>query len=454
MNARSLSSTWWIAAAVALAAAGCREEDPDLEEQVDGDLSRKAPCDTLPATGYRIHPDVTEPGAIEVVDCGFRLPSRLAFSPDGGLLLVTQLKGQVYAYVRGDDETFTLQPGPLHDLGDLGVRDEAGLSAAFFTDGFDLDGEAEQREVFLTYQEALDAGPRNRVTRLRLARDGDGVAVEDAQVLWTGTEPSGQAHQIQQGVAFRMLGAVHLLIAVGDGNDPAYAADPAGANGTLQLMQRDGSAPLGTRPWPAHPYTQAIGHRNAYGMTMLPAEIDARQGVVGIENGNSRNDRAWFVRAVDLDGDNDRQLDLGYRGSDREESWTAAGDAYTTGALGEPRNAVFRLFSPVVAPTSIAMHPGGVGPIPASTEGAVSLVAAFFGESGEGSLGPGKNIQLLRVSNLSGAALQASATVLVDRDPSTDGDLRHPVGLDVDPVTGDVWFADILTGELSRVVFE
>jgi glucose/arabinose dehydrogenase len=440
---------------VAAVLAACGDAEPDLEEQVSGQLTRKTECGDLPSSAFRLHPDVAASGTLDVVDCGYRLPARLAFSPDGDLLLVAQLRGQLYAYVRDEGGALRLQPEPLFDLGDLGVRDEAGLSGVTFTADFDLAGDSVQRELFISYQRALDDGARNRVHRLRLRRDEAGsVVVEADAVIWTGSEPVGQAHQIQQGVAFVRAGEVHVLFAVGDANDAANAREPSGANGTLLMMRRDGRPPAGARPWPAHPYTQAIGHRNAYGITMLPADVDERRGVVGVENGNANNDRAWLFRVVDFDGDGTVQLDLGYDGDDEASSWTQARDPNTRGALGEGRNAVFRTFSPPVAPTSVAFHRGGVGPIPASSPGEASLVAGFFGESGSGSVRPGKNLQLLRLTNIEGAALQSSAQVLVERRLDTEGEFRHPVGLDVDPTDGSIWFADIISGDLHRVRFD
>jgi hypothetical protein len=81
------------------------------------------------------------------------------------------------------------------------------------------------------------------------------------------------------------------------------------------------------------------------------------------------------------------------------------------------------------------------------------FVTAFFGKTGSPENRPGKNIQFARVGNLQGASYQVidPLTPLVERTDAADGVVYgHPVAMDVDPQTGDIFFADIVTGELNR----
>ena len=409
----------------------------------------KTACPELPASGYQPASDVGDALTVEVMDCGLALPTRLRFDPSAQVLLVAQLRGVVEAFERAPDDTWIHQTPPLHDLGDLRVQDEAGLTSIFFGVDFDLDApEPSRRDLFLTYQR-VDRDARNVIRRVTLERQGDRINAVDPVDIWVSSDRTGQAHQIQDGFGLLHEGAPHIVVAVGDGNASENARDPGRPNGTLQMLQRDGSAPLGSRPWPEHPSTVAIGLRNTYSLLRLPASVDPRQGFIGLENGNRDNDRAWFVRLFPPSGPPAR-MDLGYSGDDRTSAWTAFGDPHTPSALGGNRTAVFRIFSPPVSPTGAALHPGG-GIIPEPGVGQTSFVVAFFGVSGSTLLTPGKTIDRLTLSNVEGAALQSDRQTLIERAPETEGEFRHPVGLDVDPQPGDIWFSDIITGELTRV---
>lgn len=430
--------------------AACESEEPTLEEQVDDPTQRtKAACDPLPASSYRVSDEFAADLAIEVIDCGFAFPSRLRFSPDGELLLVASLRGVVELYVR-DGERLQLAESTLHDLGDLGVEDEAGLTSVFFGADFDLDSEEiARRDVFSSYQKRVDGRFRNIVRRVTLERADGGIIATDPVDIVTFSGDASQAHQIQDGVGLMVEGEPHILVAIGDGLDWRDARDPSNPNGTLQLLRRDGREPIGPAPWPEAPSTRAIGLRNAYGFVRLPAEVDARRAIVAFENGSSENDRAWLVRPFPSSGVPE-QLDLGWRGSDSDSSWLGFRDPHSRSALGEARRAVFMTWSPPISPTSVAVHPGS-DVIPETRRGQASVVVATFGKSGDSSLGPGKTIELVTVTNLEGAAIDADRTTVVERAPSGDGEFRHPVALDVDPRTGDIYFADIISGELSRV---
>ncbi len=450
---RHVVSRPWSTAALVLGlgfVACTEEEEPDLEEQIgDPGQREKQPCPELPASGYAVTPEFAESLRLEVVDCGLALPSRIRFAPSGEFFVVAQLKGVVEIF-RREGEGFVADSKPLHDLGDLGVRDEAGLTALFFGADFDLDAEdAARRDLFLNYQKSIDGRNRNVIRRLTLARKGSAIAATDAVDIITFPDPTSQAHQIQDGFGLVHEGAPHILVAVGDNNTPSTARDPEDSNGSLHLLQRDGSEPLGQRPWSSSPSVVAIGLRNAYSVVRLPAEVDERRGVVGFENGISDNDRAWLIRPFPESGA-PAQMDLGYEGNDDSQKWLAFEDLHTRGALGGNRTAVFMTFNPTISPTQAAIHPGG-GPFADTRSGLANIVVAHFGKSGDGSLGPGKTLQMVTVSNISGAALQSDRVTIVQRRSETEGEFRHPVALDVDPTNGDIFFADIITGELARI---
>ncbi|NJK88763.1 MAG: PQQ-dependent sugar dehydrogenase [Myxococcales bacterium] len=432
-----------------------RGDGPDLEDQVRVPQSRgKSTCDATPDLGYTLTDEWREGMTLEPFDCGYVFPSRLAFSPRGELLLVAQLNGQLYGYLRAGqlDGELSSDPFLVHDTGELGVRDEAGMTGVGFVSGFDLDGPPERRQMFVTFQREVEEGvTHNFVRRLTLAREGDRVVTADTMDIWESGEETGQAHQIQDIVSFELLGEPHLVTPVGDANVGRTARDPTTSNGTIRMMRTDGSPPLGDRPFPDSPYTQAIGIRNVYGLTKLPESVDPRGGFIGVENGNADSDRAWFARLVDYQGDNALAQDFGYDGEDAAARWREAKDVRTVGGLGGARTAVFRLWEPPIAPTSIALHPGGVAGLPATRSGQVTFIVGFFGPSGTIATGPGKDLRVLTLTNFDGAALQSTERQLVIRKEETFGDYRNPVGVAVDPKTGTIYFSDIITGEVARI---
>src|SRR5690606_5863251 len=134
-------------------------------------------------------------------------------------------------------------------------------------------------------------------------------------------------------------------------------------------------------------------------------------------------------------------------------SWRYAGEPDAADASGRKRNIVFQLFTPTISPTAISLHPGSslsdVIPAPGPDSG--TFVGAFFGKSDTKDLGPGKNVQLLLLDNLGAGQLRAELVPIVERTLETFGTFRHPVGLDVDPENGDIYFSDIITGEIYRI---
>ncbi len=434
-----------------LAVHGCGTSD-DLEDLVDDPSQRsKVACDVLPDSGYEVVPEFSDQATLEVVDCGLAFPSRMAITPDGEFLLVAQLRGVIEVFQRTSNG-FEAAVTPLHDLGDLDVEDEAGLTGMFFGVDFDLDAEQEERrDLFVTFQRDEDDRGINIIRRLTLERTANGLSATAPVDIIRFPEATGQAHQIQNGVGLMVEDQPHILVAVGDANRFRNARDPTTSPGTLQLLKRDGSSPAGDRPWPEAPSTHAIGVRNVYGFVLLPSTVDARPTIVAYENGNTETDRGWLIRLFPESGP-PAQLDLGNVGDDDADSWLAFEDLHTRAALGGGRTAVFDTISPPRAPTEVAYHPGG-GPIPESVAGAASFVVAMFGESGTTTLSPGKGLELVSVTNIGGAALQSDRRLLVRRRAETEGQFRHPVPLAVDPVTGDIYLADIITGELSRLTF-
>lgn len=421
-------------------------------DTVDAETRTLPPCDaTRTAPTYR---GVDRAAVrVELIDCGLPLAARLTFAPDGQFLFAALLNGLVYVYERTDDGGWRRQTRPFYDLGPLGVSNQSGLTGLFLGANFDA-GAADpvRRDVFLTYQRLLNGERRNRILRLTFAEEDGHYVGTNRTVIYTGPEPTADAHQVHDGVAFTYHGAPHLLVSFGDAKQAASALDlTQESRGKLLLMQRDGAAPLGPRPWPDHPRIAAIGLRNTYGLLMLPPAVDSLQRVLGVENGNDANDRIWLAEVVDVGGEVHGPLSFNYAGSDTTQGWKTVTDVNMPGPF--KRNAVlFPTISPPASPASVALHPGH-GPIAPPAAGEVVFVVSFFGTSGSKANRPGKTIAYARIGNLRGASYQIiePLTPLVRRIDAVDGAAYgHPVAMDVDPQTGDIVFSDIVTGELNR----
>ncbi len=376
------------------------------------------------------------------------IPTRLKITADGQWMFVAQLGGQVLVYKK-DGEDWTKQETFFYDLGDLGVQGERGLTGLFFGANFNPESDnAADRDVFLSYQQSVNGDFLNRITRVTATFQDTELYGTDEDMIYEGPQASAEAHQIQDGIGFMYEGAPHILVSIGDGFETSNALDPSiEGHGKLLLMQRDGSDPLGPRPWPEYPKVAAIGIRNTYGIAMLPESIDDRRRVLGVENGNGVNDRLWFLEVIDFGHEFDEQVSLGYDGSDEADSWISVLDV-NAGFL--PPEAVLELLSPIQAPTSVAFHPGG-GIIPdAVANSQATFLVACYGKSNS-TTNERKGIYKLEVSNF-GNQPGSSFERIIERTPEAEGSQGAPVAMDVDLSTGDIYFADIVTGEINRAV--
>lgn len=373
--------------------------------------------------------------------------TRIKFTPDGQFLLVSYLYGPIDIFTRNGSE-WVKQEIPFFDLGDLGTTGERGITGLFLGAEFDAASpDLERRDVFVAYQAFNGTTFKNRITRVTFQQQGELYVGTNGTLIYESPQSTGSAHQIQDGIGFLYEGASHFLVSVGDGFAPEEALDPTvEGNGKLLLMQRDGSDPLGARPFPSGASkVQAIGVRNAYGIAMAPETIDPRQRILGVENGNGTDDRIWFVEAVDFGHEVDGQVSLGYTGADNDPTWTTVEDVNTPGPT--KNEAVLSLLG-IVSPTSVAYHPGA-GVIPPSSPSQASFIAAYFGPSPD-SLGGSSDssINLLVVDNLSGQPT-ISLTKVVQRVAGTT--FSGLTALDVDTSTGEFCFGDLLSGKLYRV---
>lgn len=409
-------------------------------------------CDLPTAQFY----EAVTPGSLKILKLDqVTLPTRLKISPDGKLMFVSELSGRVHVYDRVND-SWVRQSTPFMqvNLGGLDISQERGMTGLFF--GVDFDAHSSdplRRDLFVTYQFLDGSDFVNRISRVTVSRSGNLWVAENADMIYQGPNPLNQsypigAHQIQDGFSLEYEGLPHLLVSIGDGFLPANATDESFESlGKILLMQRDGSSAAGTRPF-ANPYIQGKGIRNVFSMLLLPEELDSRRRVLGFENGSDFQDRIWLLELIDFGHETDEAINLGWNGNDQATSWTSIPDLNTPGAFST--QGVLRLISPTVAPTSAALHPGKgiIAPPP----GQVGFVVTLFGPTFCTSNCQGKNIMAGSVGNFGNQPGIDNFFPIVRRSAFEPDQLSNPIALDVDPLSGDLFFADIVNGEIDRVV--
>ena len=110
--------------------------------------------------------------------------------------------------------------------------------------------------------------------------------------------------------------------------------------------------------------------------------------------------------------------------------------------------AILALLGDLHSPTCLAWH-HGKGIIPTSSPSRLSFVVSIYGVTGSSENGPGKKLVLGVIDNLSGAQPGLTLTPIIKRRDSAKGTFGNPVAMDVNHVTGEIFFADVITGELS-----
>jgi hypothetical protein len=359
-----------------------------------------------------------------------QLPTRIKITPDNKHMLVAELYGNIWAYAR-KNSTWVKQQTPFYTVDIKNPEGERGLTGMFF---------GENNELFLTYQTFEGDDYYDRITRVTYTENNGIITATNPTIIYTAPQPSGQAHQIQDGISFEYQGKQHIMVSLGD----AWHAEDAinesiESHGKILLMQADGSNPLGKRPF-ENPKIQAIGIRNIYNMILLPENIDKKRRILAAENGQHKNDRIWLLELIDFDDSSNKKFKLNWNGTDSGEHWERLKDRNGT-------EGVIALITPAVGPTSIVLHPGK-GIIPQTNTENVSFLLGYFGET-LAKDNENKYIMLGVIKNLT-TQPKAALTPLIKRADYANGTLGNIVPVEVDTQTGDILFADIMTGELDR----
>ena len=199
-----------------------------------------APERTLPFTMTRV--------------ADFELPWRIAFLPDGRML-VTEKVGRLQLVTRQGAKTEVKGVPAVYYQG------QNGMLGVFVSPHY-----ASHRSVYLTYVAPGDYGGGLALGRGRLVLDGTGAALDGFEVLWRQL-PTGKGGQAGAQVAFSPDGK-YLFLTVGDRQRMTPAQDPSQPVGKILRLTLDG------KPAPGNPME---GQAGALAIPLIdpPADTEA-----------------------------------------------------------------------------------------------------------------------------------------------------------------------------------
>ena len=169
----------------------------------------------------------------------FNLPWRIAFLPDGRML-VTEKIGAVWLVTQQGTKT------PVGNVPAVLHQGQGGLLGIFVSPRYATD-----RNVYLTYAEPGDGGSSLALARARLAIGEGTASLEGLEVLWR-QMPKGRGGQFGAAIAFSSDGR-YLFLTVGDRQRMTPAQDPDQALGKILRLTLDG------KPAPGNPMAGKTG---------------------------------------------------------------------------------------------------------------------------------------------------------------------------------------------------
>jgi len=169
----------------------------------------------------------------------FNLPWRIAFLPDGRMLL-TEKPGAVWLVTQQGAKTQVSNvPAVLH-------QGQGGLLGIFLSPKYATD-----HNVYLTYSEPGDGGSSLALARAKLSIGDNTASLDGLEVLWR-QMPKGKGGQFGAQIAFSPDGQ-YLFLTVGERQRMTPAQDPDQELGKILRLTLDG------KPAPANPMAGKTG---------------------------------------------------------------------------------------------------------------------------------------------------------------------------------------------------
>jgi glucose/arabinose dehydrogenase len=169
----------------------------------------------------------------------FNLPWRIAFLPDGRML-ITEKPGEMWLVTQDGSKT------PIKNVPAVLHQGQGGLLGVFLSPKYATD-----QNVYLTYSEPGDYGSSLALARAKLSIADAGVSLDGLEVLWH-QMPKGKGGQFGAQIAFSPDGQ-YLYLTVGERQRMTPAQDPDQALGKILRLTLDG------KPAPGNPMAGKTG---------------------------------------------------------------------------------------------------------------------------------------------------------------------------------------------------
>src|SRR3954471_14794618 len=142
----------------------------------------------------------------------FKLPWRIAFLPDGRML-ITEKVGPVWLVSQKGEKT------PIENVPEVLYERQGGMLGVFLSPSYATD-----HNVYLTYSEPGEGGSSLALARARLRIGESTASLDGLEVLWR-EMPKGKGGQFGAQIAFSPDGQ-YLFLTVGDRQRMTPAQDP------------------------------------------------------------------------------------------------------------------------------------------------------------------------------------------------------------------------------------
>lgn len=156
----------------------------------------------------------------------FNLPWRIAFLPDGSML-VTEKVGPVWHVTQAGVKT------PIANVPAVLAQGQGGMLGIYLSPNYDKD-----HNVYLTYSEPGDGGSSLALARAKLVMADGAVSLGDLQVIWR-DGARGRGGQFGAAIAFSP-DKKFLYLSVGDRQRMTPAQDPNSPLGKILRLTLDG----------------------------------------------------------------------------------------------------------------------------------------------------------------------------------------------------------------------
>ncbi len=169
----------------------------------------------------------------------FRLPWRIAFLPDGRML-ITEKVGPLWLVTQQGEKT------PITNVPAVVSQGQGGMLGVYISPNYATD-----KNVYLTYSEPGDNGSSLALARAKLTITDGSASLEGLQVIWR-DGARGRGGQFGAAVAFSP-DKRYLFLAVGDRQRMTPAQDPNSPLGKILRLTLDG------KPAPGNPQAGKTG---------------------------------------------------------------------------------------------------------------------------------------------------------------------------------------------------